>query len=690
MTTLGLRRLSKTNMPWWLGWPTVVILLLVHAVLSYSAVSTKCVIGDEMAHLPAGLSYWTTDHFFYNPENGQLPQRWATWTLALAGYRVPTMEHIQTPGAVWEAGYKLLYDRGTLTGRAEWLLALARLPMTLAGALTGLIIWYWSHRLFGWAGGLVSLCLFVFCPNFLAHNPLVTSDAFAALFFIASLGAIWLLFHEVTWLKLIMAGGAVAGLCLSKMSAPLLGPVVLVMLIVRVVAGQPLPIHWGVGRRMIASRWSMSAILTASLLFIGLLTWGIIWTAFGFRFNASNDVDAQGLSFELWSPLLETTTRDMSWLVWLRDHRLFPEAYLFGYAHVFRWSQERNAFFMGDFRLTGWFWFFPVAFLIKTPVATLMTLLLAMGAGVSRWLDKQSKLRPGWWPHLRQGLYWTLPLWAFLIVYWSALLSSNLNLGVRHVMPATAALFVLAGAAGYWLTHAQRMVRWGMTVVLMFLAMEVTLFWPNYLAYFNQIIGGPSQGYKYLVDSSLDWGQDMPALKRWLDEQGLNTIHATEPVYLAYFGGGSPRYYDLNIIALPSSGAMKHETSHWLPTLKPGVYCISATILQGITLYKAVGNRWLPEFESAYRALIPMMDEFFQTRLNTPERKALLMRDGEKVWLERIDLFRQLRLQRLLTYLRDLDEQGRYVREPDDMINYSILVYRLSQEELDTVFTLTP
>ncbi len=673
-----------------MGWPTVAVLLLVHGLLSYSAAMTKCVAGDEPVHIVAGLSFWTMDHFYFNPENGQLPQRWAGWPLALAGYRLPAITTWDDVDQQNQMIFSFLYGDDRVSGNAELILMLARLPMIVAGMMIGLIIWYWTRRLFGWAGGLVSLCLFVFCPNFLAHNPLVTSDAFAVLFFLAALGALWLLFHEVTWLKLIMATGAVAGLCLSKMSAPLLGPVVLLMLMVRVIAGQPLPVNWGVGRRLITSRWSMSALFTVLLIIIGLLTWVIIWAAFGFRFNASNTIDAHGLSFDLWGPMVQTTQRDMTWLVWLRDHRLLPEAYLYGYAHVFRWSQERNAFFMGEFSLTGWFWFFPVAFLIKTPIATLLTLLLALVAGVLHFFDRQSRWRPSWWPRLRRGLYRTLPLWAFLIVYWSALLSSNLNLGVRHVLPATAALFVLAGAAGYWLLHAQRIIRIGMWALLGVLAVEVALFWPNYLAYFNQLIGGPTQGHKYLVDSSLDWGQDMPALKRWLEKQGLNTNQASEPVYLAYFGGGSPRYYDLKIIALPSFGAMHYETGHPLPTLKPGVYCISATIFQGITLNRAPGNQWLPVYEAMYRDLRRLIDEFGNTPVGSAERRALLDRDGEREWVIRVEFFGQLRLQRLLTYLRYRDEQGRYVREPDDMINYSILVYRLSQEELDAVFTLTP
>src|SRR5204863_3623488 len=103
--------------------------------------------------------------------------------------------------------------------------------------------------------------------------------------------------------------------------------------------------------------------------------------------------------------------------------------------------------------------------------------------------------------------------------------------------------------------------------------------------------GGPKNGYKHLVDSSLDWGQDLPALQRWLDTQYQPSTGA---VYLAYFGTASPRWYGIDAISLPVD-----RSSTELTALKPGVYCISATILQQV--YSFQPGKWSPEYESEYR-----------------------------------------------------------------------------------------
>jgi len=121
---------------------------------------------------------------------------------------------------------------------------------------------------------------------------------------------------------------------------------------------------------------------------------------------------------------------------------------------------------------------------------------------------------------------------------------------------------------------------------------ESSLLRPDYLTYFNQLAGGPKNGYKHLVDSSLDWGQDLPALKTWLDQHPNQS--ATGRLYLAYFGTALPRYYGIEATGLPfDSSADK------LPAFEPGTYCISATTLQHV--YSLAHGKWTREYESAYR-----------------------------------------------------------------------------------------
>lgn len=103
--------------------------------------------------------------------------------------------------------------------------------------------------------------------------------------------------------------------------------------------------------------------------------------------------------------------------------------------------------------------------------------------------------------------------------------------------------------------------------------------YPHYLSYFNVLAGGPNNGWKALVDSNIDWGQDLGSLKVWLDEHGV------EQVYLSYFGEGRPAYYGIDYIGLDSwpPRLMNPEARPFYPhDPAPGIYAISATTLQGV------------------------------------------------------------------------------------------------------------
>src|SRR5262249_3620173 len=136
--------------------------------------------------------------------------------------------------------------------------------------------------------------------------------------------------------------------------------------------------------------------------------------------------------------------------------------------------------------------------------------------------------------------YRLTPLLALLTVYWAFALASHLNIGHRHLLPTYPALFIIAGAAARWFEPVLeqpkgagkskislpaapsspmlvRSIRLVVSAALLLLAVEAFGFWPNYLAYFNPLDGGPRHAYRHLNDSSLDWSQDLKGVKSWLD-----------------------------------------------------------------------------------------------------------------------------------------------------------------------------
>ena len=314
-----------------------------------------------------------------------------------------------------------------------------------------------------------------------------------------------------------------------------------------------------------------------------------------------------------------------------RQFHLLPEAYIYGSGLTVQFASERAGFLNGQFGTTGWWWYFPYAFAVKTTIPAMIIGLLALAALAVRW--KKGDTAGPWLDRAQASLYAGTPLLALVFVYWTFALTTNLNIGQRHLLPIYPAFCILAGGAAFWIqplfermrkqqpqtrrerrkhrTQANVQSTAFSSLTVAGVATIVLLAWhvaesvvirPNYLAYFNQLAGGPSQGYKHLADSSLDWGQDLPALKRWLDREGLQQPGAGG-VYLSYFGTARPEYYGIQ--STPLAGFLDRRPPQPPVQLGAGVYCISATVLDviGTMFYK-------PEYEGNYQAALENLTVF--------------------------------------------------------------------------------
>jgi hypothetical protein len=251
----------------------------------------------------------------------------------------------------------------------------------------------------------------------------------------------------------------------------------------------------------------------------------------------------------------------------------------------------------------------------------------------------------------------------------------NLNIGHRHVLALYPALAVFAGSASVFFSFTiLTFRRLGVVVccglLLWLLAISLWI-WPHYLAYFNPIVGGPSQGYKHLVDSSLDWGQDLSGLARWLKNNPQTP--PDKPVYLSYFGIANPQKEGLVDVINLKQLSFNKDFKALIDYLHPGRYCISATELQRI--YNPMRGPWTSEKEISYQRLLPLAHIFFDRKIiPAPFEKIWDALGQEKIAVMMTD-FGKLRFGRLLAYLRQ--------RKPDAMIGFSILIFDLSQKEID-------
>ena len=651
----------------WCGYPAAVALAAVFWALAFSSILKKAATSDETVHLAAGYSYWHHNDYRIDPENGNLPQRWMGLPFLFENITFPR----QAPGLMdeWQVGHDFMYNWGN---DADKLLRQSRAMIAVLGSVLALLVYGWSRRLFGPIGGLISLVLYVFSAAMLANGSLGTSDLAASLCFLAAVGCLWRMLHRVSILTVAGSCLAMGLLFISKMSAPLIAPIGVLLCVVRLLSGRPLEIAIGKVRQ-VTGRGRQALIFLGTIVVHAAATWAIIWVSYGLRYSILDaPPDKQQETGQLcWSQYLQGDFPFKSVIEPLSNHHLLPEGFLIGQSHVLKYSQARPSFLNGEYGLYGWRSFFPYCFLYKTSLAVFLVLLLAAGGAWSSWSPKKGSSGPGRGEAIRAGLYRTAPLWILMTVYWVFAITSKMNIGHRHILPTYPPMFILAGAAAHWFTTPKRLAKIVIVAAMVFLAAECIWMWPDYLAYFNPLAGGPRGGYRHLIDSSLDWGQDTPGLKEWLDRRGLNNQTNT-PVYLAYFGNGSPTHYGINVERLPGyvdrdlfTGG--HFQVKRVAPLRGGYYCISATMLQSV-LTVAFGP-WSWIYEKSYQELLPDIERL---AMAPPQQQATLLRDPN--FQDTVGLFSALRLARLSAYLRN--------REPDDHIGYSILIYRLSDQQV--------
>ncbi len=607
-----------------------ILIALLHGAMGLTAAMHESATFDEPAHFAAGYSYSLRNDYRLDPESGNLPQRWAALPLLLEKPRlIATDSHEWLNAETGNAGVEFLYDLGN---DANHLLLLGRAMMTLVSTGVCLLVYFWSKRLWGSAGGLISVTVAAFSPTLLAHGALITSDVSVTLLLSAALWSYWALLKRVTLMRFLICGACLAGVFVAKMSGPLVLPMMALLLAFRV---------WNAGH----VRCRRAPLLLAATAALALPVVAGIWATYGFRYSALAMEDSYRAELNhRWDDLLGDHTIASAATSFAREHKLLPEAYLYGLNVVRHDSDQRQAFLDGKWSFIGFGDFFPRAFLYKTPIALLLLILLATGAAV-------------WWLRRRAGaadrFLDATPLVALVLVYGGFALGTGLNIGERHLLPMYPALFIACGGSALWLR--ERRVR-----VLAAAAVVLLLGWdvgeslrvrPHYFGYFSQFAGGPREGWRHLVDSSLDWGQDLPGLKRWLDH---NRPDRPRPVYLAYFGAARPEWYGIDATALP-------QPSDTPRPLQPGLYCFSATALQQV--YSLAMGPWCGKYEAVYHEVVNQLRARDAADPHPPD-----------YWQQRVELFNSLRLARLCAALRH--------RKPVAQIGYSILVYDLNNTDL--------
>ncbi len=627
------------------------LLLAAYFVMALSASRTKSTTFDEMVHLTAGYNAWINHDQRFDPGNGDFVKRWATLPLLLTRPTFPPLA-----GDAWRNGDFVPVSRALMFQSGndpDALLLQARTMVALLGVALGALVFIVSRQLFGDLSALVSTALFAFCPHMLAHGALVSTDLALTFALLASTWCIWRLLQHVRWNTLVCSLLAFSVLVTSKMSAALILPIAAVLIVARLFSREP----WSCSlRRRIAlstRRRQLIAVLALALAH-ALAGWAAIWTVFEFKYPAR----AHAVETEL--TLLRTPGTNLDGPIgraaaFCHQHRLLPEGYLKGMEELVGISQRRPSFMNGTWHTGGRVAFFPYAFWAKTSPALLSLLALALVGALG-------------FARRRDWLYAATPLFALLAIYTAVALTQGLNIGHRHILPLYPALFVLAGSITLLWPARRWVTATALTLLLGWYAIDSLRVRPHYLAYFSPAVGGPAQGYQRLADSSLDWGQDLPGLKQWLD---THNTHNRATVHLSYFGTGDPDHYDIASWRLPGFPEWRNFQVF---AYTPGIYAISATMFQQI--YSTTFGPWTSRLEQEYQTTLQHLRLTPSATVDQRALTTVLRTHPEPVWQELYSRYEKLRFARLCAWLRAT------ARVPDAQIGYSILIWQLDDRVL--------
>lgn len=498
-------------------WLAVIALLLGYELMVSSAVRKSATV-DEQSHLFRGVAYLQegATHFLLgHPILASVIS--AVPLLTESELTLPVEEPFWREGNWSLAGDAFLWR---LNDGPHRLLLLGRLPVMWLTLLLAALVFRWGRQLAGRGAGLLALVWVVFDPNVLAHGRFITGDLPLTLFFVLTMYGFWL---SVRKRRGVGQGLVVSGIGLGLAGAAKFNAALLVLIL------SLLGLWWAVKWR------SLRPFL--HLVVVGLIGWFVIWGVY---------------RFTLWQGFLPGGA------FW---DDLFWELQYFGKPH--------GAYLAGQVSTEGWWYYFPVTFLLKTPLPTLLLFIVA----VALFLRNR---RPGW-----QDDFVILLLPPLL--YFGVSLTSSLNIGYRYLLPilpflylATAVYLVRYFAQAGYIVWLRRFVG-GCFVLLVLISVWI---WPDYLPYFNVLAGG--SGWRILSDSNVDWGQDLPALAAWQSQTG-------RPLHLSYFGTAHPSAYGLVFDSLPTWAPAPEQEN---PTFQaynpanpaPGFYAISVTNLHGIVL----------------------------------------------------------------------------------------------------------
>jgi tetratricopeptide (TPR) repeat protein len=532
-----------------------------------------------------------------NPEHPPLVKLVASAPLLAMPLHVNALKGEYFKAESANRGRELLFENRAVAS-PDALILRTRMAASLLTVLLALVAFATAREMFGLGPGFVALVLMVFEPTVLAHGAYVTTDVGVSLFFLTTIYAFYRYCKAPSTPRLLVAGVAIGLALASKHSALLLVPILFLLAFAESVR---------IDANDAAARTRTRRALGLFGAWAGIVVLGVfvLWTFYGWRYQARPSPLQLSPTLaecaEWFRPLV-------SWgLLQLARWHVLPESYLYGLVDVRVAADYGSSYLFGQVYQHGVWFYFPAVLIIKPTLGSLALVALGFTALLTRRM-----------PLSREVLFLLIPAAAYLAVA----MKTPLNLGARHVLPVFALLCVFA-AGGVWAwvcRDGRRSNIWAVVLGALLLchATSSARAFPNYLSYSNEAWGGPSETYRYLTDSAVDWGQQLKATGQYLREHNIHDC------WFAYVLNPSvrPGDYGISCHLLPTIRSPSDQRDG-VPARINGTVLMSATVLTGFEYGSSVLNPY-----RSFGSLIPaakIMDGVFvyQGSFDVPLASAL-------------------------------------------------------------------
>jgi dolichyl-phosphate-mannose-protein mannosyltransferase len=545
------------------------VLLATMSLQMFAVISRKSITVDEIVMIPSAYYHLAAGNFQLVNEHPPLSKIIASLpTLFIQPNEVKPEQIFGEPGSIQE---KWSYTERFWENNPDIFEPLSfwpRVPAILLTVLLGLFIFKFARELFGPLAAVIAVALFTLEPTVLAHGRVVQTDIPAALGYFLLFFTLHRYANKPSLKHAVWVGAATGVALLAKFSMLLAGPVLAVFFVIMI---------WRAPRKSHSRSSLFAHIAVIALVLLVLINAGYL-----FQHRAIGEPDVQWIQ-ESFPRISGTVTMFTS----LLSH-IVPADFILGILRQVRHTAEGHpAGFLGMYSRSGWWYYFPVAFALKTTLPFLLLSIASLAWAIYQYVKKRDA-----------RFLWML---APFLVYTLYVLGSRIDIGVRYYLPAYPFLFILGGALLASAVRSKQMRRAGMVaafVIMAWIGAEAVRAYPNHMSYMNQLASTHPHWW-YLSDSNVEWGDEARNVGRYLTQRGETRVRS------AFLGDFIMlHHYGVQSLALATAEGDEPEPTRYV--------AIGASFLNGSTVPEAlkIQGRWATETErqnffDAYRRRTP-------------------------------------------------------------------------------------